>query len=125
MGTIRILARNTHDALDQRVLTFTAISLPTGVETNVERPYTTALSQNYPNPFNPSTRIGFEVADYGLVTLKVYDVLGCEMATLLSEVKQPGEYSVQFDGLKLSSGVYFYRLTAGNLVATKRMILMK
>jgi len=124
-GTVRIVARNTHNAADQCVLTFTAISLPTGVETNAKSAASFTLFENYPNPFNPSTRIGFQIADYGMVRLKVYDVLGREVATLLNEAKQPGVYTLQFDGNKLSSGVYFYQLDIGGLVATRRMVLTR
>jgi hypothetical protein len=83
------------------------------------------LSQNYLNPFNPTTNIEFSVANRQLTTVTVYDVLGREVATLLNEVKQPGTYTVQFDGSNLTSGVYFYRLTAGDFVATKRPLLLR
>jgi hypothetical protein len=86
-----------------------------------------SLSQNYPNPFNPSTNITYNLAEREFVTLKVYDVLGNEVATLVNEEKSAGSYNVQFsmDKLKLSSGTYFYRLQAGNFVETKKMILLK
>ncbi len=91
-----------------------------------------ALLQNYPNPFNPTTHLRFRlpagkagIADLGLVTLKVFDMLGREVATLVNEVKAPGEYEIQFDAGALSSGIYFYRLTSGNLSATKKFVLMK
>ncbi len=88
-------------------------------------PLTTALGQNYPNPFNPATHIQFSVTDLQLVTLKVYDVLGREVATLLNEQKSPGTYDVQWNASNMASGVYFYRLTAGNFIATKKLLLMK
>jgi hypothetical protein len=100
-----------------------------------------ALNQNYPNPFNPSTKIKFEVPDQSavsgrnetrLVTLKVYDVLGNEIATLVNEEKQPGTYEVEFDITShsgkvrdLPSGIYFYQLQAGNYLETKKMVLIK
>ena len=84
-----------------------------------------SLGTNYPNPFNPSTIIEYQIADPGLVTLKIYDVLGNEIATLVNEVKMPGNYHVGFDGSKLSSGVYFYQLRSGGFVATRKSILMK
>ena len=84
-----------------------------------------ALEQNYPNPFNPTTNIQFSIVNRQLAIVKVYDVLGQEVATLLNEVKDPGTYTVQFDGSGLSSGVYFYRLQAGEFVATKRLLLLK
>jgi hypothetical protein len=83
------------------------------------------LEQNYPNPFNPSTKIEFNIAEMGLVTLKIYDVLGNEVSTLVNEQKPAGSYELQFDASSLTSGVYFYQLKAGNLVQTKKMILLK
>jgi len=87
------------------------------------------LSQNYPNPFNPSTKIQYTVGNAGLVSLKVYDVLGREVATLVNGRQEAGSYTVPFNTskgtLSLSSGVYFYRLQAGSLVSTRKLILMK
>ncbi|HZW40460.1 MAG TPA: T9SS type A sorting domain-containing protein [Ignavibacteriaceae bacterium] len=83
------------------------------------------LSQNYPNPFNPSTKIKYTLPKQGLVTIKVYDVLGKEIKTLLHEEKPSGEYEVDFDGSRLSSGIYFYQIQAGEFLNTKKMILMK
>jgi hypothetical protein len=75
------------------------------------RPLTFQLFQNYPNPFNPTTNIGFRISDYGFVSLKVYDVLGQEINTLVNEAKPAGEYTVSFDASNLASGLYFYKLT--------------
>ena len=85
------------------------------------------LSQNYPNPFNPSTVINYQLPVTGYVTLKVYDVLGREVATLVNESQNAGNYKVYFDSneFHLSSGVYFYRITSGNFIQTKKMILLK
>jgi len=83
------------------------------------------LSQNYPNPFNPSTKIIWQSPVSSQVTLKVYDVLGNEVATLVNEEKTAGSYEVEFDGSHLSSGIYFYELRAGEFVQTKKLILMK
>ncbi len=83
------------------------------------------LSQNYPNPFNPSTTINYEIPKSGLVTIKIYDVLGREVETLVNEEKNSGKYKVEFDGSKLSSGVYFYKITTNNFSETKKMLLMK
>jgi hypothetical protein len=83
------------------------------------------LSQNYPNPFNPVTKINFAIPKSGFVTLKIYDILGREIKTLVNEVKQPGYYTVDFNGSSLASGVYFYRIVAGNFINVKRMILIK
>ncbi len=83
------------------------------------------LSQNYPNPFNPSTVIKYQIPELSFVTLKVYDVLGSEILTLVNEEIPAGSYEVEFDGTGLPSGIYFYRLQAGNFVETKKMVLMK
>ena len=84
-----------------------------------------SLSQNYPNPFNPSTKINYSVPRSNKVTIKVYDILGNEAATLVNEDKPAGNYSVNFNANKLSSGIYFYRMQAGNFVVTKQLILLK
>jgi hypothetical protein len=84
-----------------------------------------SLSQNYPNPFNPVTNIRFAIPEGGLVTMKVYNLLGQEVASLVNEYKNAGTYNVDFDGVNLTSGVYFYTINAGNYTATKKMILMK
>ena len=83
------------------------------------------LSQNYPNPFNPTTNIKYSVTKSGMVTLKVYNLLGQEVATLVSQNQKPGNYMVDFNATNLASGVYMYRLQAGNFSLTKKMILLK
>ena len=83
------------------------------------------LHQNYPNPFNPVTKLEFEISDLGFVSLKVYDILGIEVKTLVNEIKPAGRYGVVFDGSNLSSGVYYYRLEIGGFTDVKRMILLK
>ena len=88
-------------------------------------PLVYSLGQNYPNPFNPATKIRFSVAEPGLVTLKVYNLLGQEVATLLNNEMKSGSYEVDFNAASYSSGVYFYTITANNYKATKKMILMK
>jgi sugar lactone lactonase YvrE len=84
-----------------------------------------SLEQNYPNPFNPSTSIKYRVSSISNVSLKVYDVLGNEVSTLVNEEKQAGSYEVKFEAAGLSSGIYFYKLQAGSLVETKKMILLR
>jgi len=84
-----------------------------------------SLEQNYPNPFNPSTSIQYRVSSLSNVSLKVYDVLGKEVATLVNEQKPAGTYEVEFNAAGLSSGIYFYKLQAGSLVETKKMILLR
>jgi hypothetical protein len=88
-----------------------------------------SLSQNYPNPFNPSTKIHYSLEKASQVSLKIYNVLGVEVATLINEHQEAGGYTVPFGfntrTLGISSGVYFYRLEAGSFVSTKKLILMK
>jgi hypothetical protein len=84
-----------------------------------------SLSQNYPNPFNPNTNIGFSIAENGFVTLKVYDVLGDQVATLVNEELPTGEYEAVFNPIGLTSGIYFYQLKAGKFIKAKKMILIK
>ena len=91
-----------------------------------------SLSQNYPNPFNPTTSIKFTIPKSGLVTLKVYDVFGKEVITLVNEIKSTGEHSIDFNAVNLASGVYFYRIAihsdkndAGSFVDVKKMLLIK
>ena len=84
-----------------------------------------SLSQNYPNPFNPSTKIAFKLPSKDFVSLRVYDVLGNEVATLVNEERAPGSYEVLFDASELVSGVYVYSLRAGSFVQTRKMLLLK
>ena len=83
------------------------------------------LEQNFPNPFNPSTKIQFAISSGQFVILKVYDILGNEVITLVNEKKPAGEYEVKFDGIGLSSGIYFYQLKAGGFIQTKKMVLLR
>jgi hypothetical protein len=106
------------------------ISSPALIQTGIEDtfaslPGTTQLLQNYPNPFNPVTTISYQLSGSGHVTLKVYDMLGRETATLVDRRQPTGVYSVQFNAEHLSSGVYYYRLNAGGVVKTGRMALVK
>ena len=84
-----------------------------------------ALGQNYPNPFNPTSKIKYSVPQSGLVSIIVYDLTGQEVATLINEVKEPGNYEFSFNGAGLSSGVYFYRMTANNFTQVKKMSILK
>ena len=84
-----------------------------------------SLMANYPNPFNPTTVINYQIARNGYVTLKVYDILGREVATLVNEYEATGSYSVTFNASNLASGVYIYQLRSGNFLATKKLLLMK
>ncbi len=96
------------------------------VSANAGLPEDFTLGQNYPNPFNPATSIDFGITYWGFITLKIFDVLGNEVAVLMNENKTAGNYRVNFDGSNLSSGVYFYTLSVnGNTADTKRMVLLK
>ncbi len=83
------------------------------------------LYQNYPNPFNPTTVISYQLSAVSNVTFKVYDILGREVATLVNEKQSAGNHSVTFDGSRLASGVYLYRLEAGSFVSVKKLLLLK
>lgn len=101
-----------------------------GSSTNISEdeksnPVTFYLSQNYPNPFNPQTVIGFKLPVSGNVLLKVYNLLGKEVATLVNEYKPAGSYEINFDASTLSSGIYFYKLVTGSFSETKKMILLR
>jgi Secretion system C-terminal sorting domain len=90
-----------------------------------ELPNAFLLQQNFPNPFNPSTTIRYELPKASHVTLKVYNTLGQEVATLVDAVEEPGYKSIQWDATELASGVYFYRLRAGDFVQTRKLLLAK
>ena len=101
-------------------------NVPTGlIEIKNKPPHTFRLFNNYPNPFNPSTIISFSVPSAANVTLKVYDVLGNEIATLINEEKLAGSYEIIFDATQLSSGMYLYKLRSGNFSETKKMVLLR
>ncbi|OGU52993.1 MAG: hypothetical protein A2315_01145 [Ignavibacteria bacterium RIFOXYB2_FULL_35_12] len=91
----------------------------------IVQPSEFALNQNYPNPFNPSTTINYQLAQKSVVELKVYDMLGKEIVTLVNEVQDAGYYKIQFDAVNYSSGIYFYQIKTGNFTETKRMVLIK
>jgi len=84
-----------------------------------------SLKQNYPNPFNPNTTIKYELSKSNIVLLKIYDILGNELKTLVNGRQNAGSYSISFDGSGFTSGTYFYKLTAGDFTETKKMILNK
>jgi hypothetical protein len=105
---------------------FTPAGLITAAGTSeLEMPKDLALQQNYPNPFNPATVIKYELSVPRSVTLIVYDMLGREVAVLVNGEKPAGTYSVTWNAANLTSGVYFYKLTAGNFTQTKQMLLLK
>ena len=83
------------------------------------------LHQNYPNPFNPSTTIEFQIPNSGFVTLKIYNILGKTVKTLVSKKLNSGSHTYQFDGSNLASGVYYYQLVASNYIEVKKMLLLR
>ena len=83
------------------------------------------MSQNYPNPFNPTTGIRFQVPAVSNVELKIFDIVGREVAILVDEEKQPGNYQSTWDASDHASGVYFYRMKAGSFTATKKLVILK
>ena len=95
------------------------------IEVDINLPTKFQLEQNFPNPFNPVTSIKYQLPYKALVTLKVFDILGKEVETLVNEEKDAGYYQTRFDGLNLTSGIYFYTLQTGSNTVTKKMILLK
>lgn len=118
--SIELIKNNSTQSLD---ITLTSTGVNAELVTEQVRSF--ELHQNYPNPFNPSTNINFSLPESQQVSLKIYDISGREIATLIDGFKSIGEHSVSFDASNLSSGVYIYQLKAGNRVDTKRMLLIK
>ena len=109
-----------------QLFTISVSEVITGVvNTNNGIPARFTLSQNFPNPFNPSAMINYQLPVNSHVTLKVYDVLGREVQTLINEDKPAGSYTIKFDVGSLPSGVYFYRLQAGSFTQTKKLVVVK
>jgi hypothetical protein len=114
--------------LDTATTSYQVLSMPKAKVSddninNIPLPFT--LEKNYPNPFNPTTIINWQLSENNFVSLKVYDMLGREVKTLVNGYKTQGNYSVSFDASNLASGIYIYQLRAGNFISTKKMILMK
>jgi hypothetical protein len=97
----------------------------TSVDNSDLSPSTFSLDQNYPNPFNPSTSFTYQVGKAEFVSVKIYDLLGREVATLVNEFKQAGSYPATWNAASFGSGVYFYKMQSGSFTSTKKMILMK
>ncbi len=104
---------------------WTFSTLITSVAGSANRPDEFQLGQNYPNPFNPTTKIKFQIADYGLVELRIYDLLGRTIAELVNENRAPGTYDVIWDATGIPSGVYYYRISAAGFVQTRSLVLLK
>jgi len=124
-GNVQLQAGTSRNPDDRIIKDFIATTDPTLSvnDGNALNSYT--LSQNYPNPFNPSTKISYNVGEPGLVQMKVYNILGVEVATLVNERKDAGSYIVEFDASRFSSGVYFYSISVNNFSQTRKMILEK
>jgi hypothetical protein len=95
------------------------------VDNNSKIPTNYSLSQNFPNPFNPETSIRYSIPKQSHVTIKVFDILGREVTTLVNEEKNVGNYEVKFNSKKIASGIYFYRIQAGDFLSTKKMTVLK
>jgi hypothetical protein len=113
-----------NDGFDATVYTLDFSGI-TDVENADQLPQNYALDQNYPNPFNPATTITYAVPQNSFISLRVVDILGNEVQTLVNETKSAGTYTVSFDATSVPSGVYFYTLEAGNFVSSKKMLLIK
>jgi hypothetical protein len=116
---------NTYDTLEFVITDKTGFGSRKAVVVTYRGPTAFALEQNYPNPFNPTTTIRYQLPTSGHVSLKVYNSLGQEVATLVEEVQDPGFKSIVFGASQLPSGVYFCGLQAGALIQSKKMLLLK
>jgi uncharacterized delta-60 repeat protein len=125
-GNVYVAGTSTGTTSATDIATIKYIQAPSDVDDNLtEPPMNFELFQNFPNPFNPATTISWQLPIGSQATLKVYDILGREVATLVNEYKQVGKYETEFNAEALPSAVYFYRLKAGNYLNTKKMILLK
>ena len=121
-GDIDVLSASRNDHKIAWYENLTPVGIKSGSN---EIPIDFSLGNNYPNPFNPNTRVAYSIPQTSFVTIKLYDVLGNEIAALVNEEKSAGSYEVEFGGSELTSGVYFYTLRAGTFIETKKMIFMK
>jgi hypothetical protein len=110
---------------DSRSLMILHFDPGTGIEEIISLPDQFSLGQNHPNPFNAATIINYSLPEATNVTIEIYDILGRRIETLIQEKQPAGVHTITFDASSLSSGVYFYRLQAGNDIETKRMVLLK
>lgn len=99
--------------------------MKTAVDDDPEIIFSYKLDQNFPNPFNSLTTIGYSISKYSSVVIKIFDILGNEIKTLVNREEQPGTYELTWDAGNSPSGIYFYKIQAGSFIATKKMILMK
>ena len=118
-----ILDSNDPDSLQVRIPV--VLNVVTGIEDEISLPTTYALYQNFPNPFNPTTQFSYDLPEQSDVLLKIYNILGEEVATLINETQNAGSFNIVWDASHLASGIYLYRFIAGNFVETKKMLLLK
>ena len=122
---VRVSDAANPSVMDESDAVFTITPLVGVKDESGNVPHVYALSQNYPDPFNPSTRIKYQLPQSGFVTLKVYDILGNEVATLINSQQAAGRYEVNFDASRLTSGIYIYQITVNNYVSSKKMMMLK
>ena len=125
LGKIRVVQDNLNGTPYDDYSGLFTIDIPSGIQTKNTNLSEFKLFPAFPNPFNPTTKIKFQVPEAGFVTLKIYDLLGNEVATLVNAEKPSGIFEVSFDGSNLASGVYVYRLSAGNLSKVRKLMLLK
>ena len=124
-GYVQVQIGTFHNPGERTTINFTASTQPSAVDNENYQLNDFKVYQNYPNPFNPSTTISYVIPRRSNVSLKIYNVTGKEVASLVNEVKEAGSYSVNFNAEKLSSGVYFYKITADKFSSARKMILIK
>ncbi len=125
INSLYILNKNNGWAVGNGIVLHTTNGGVTAIDNPSPQPSAFRLFQNYPNPFNPTTIIQYAIGNRQYVTLKIYDMLGREVASLVNANKQSGNYSISFNASNLASGVYFYKLTAGSFISIKKMLLVK
>ena len=123
--SMKVFSSREDTVADKRPVLIVKYSGPNNITQQGSKPNEFFLHQNYPNPFNPATVIRYSIPASGHVSLKVFDILGNEIATLVDEVKNAGTFTQEWNAAGVPSGLYFYRLTSGNLVSTKKMLLVK
>ena len=126
-ATFRVVAKNMVNTSDSIAVTLVASTDLSSIKNSSQSVKTFSLNQNYPNPFNPTTTISFELRNRSFASLKVFDILGKEVASLINKDLESGyhEYSFSAAYFKLNSGVYYYQLTAGNYQETRKMMVLQ
>lgn len=126
LGTANVKMYNTDNPSEFVMISFNVRIGDVGIQTITSGADNYSLSQNFPNPFNPSTQINFSISKSDIVTLKVFDILGKEVAVLLNNERiNSGKYKIDFDGSRLSSGIYYYSIFSNNFYDTKKMTILK